>query len=101
MRKHFSAVSYTHLDVYKRQVYGFIGCFALNEFRGIARCDFSLLDGDVNDIERAAHITCRKDVRLGGLHAVIDDDLGFVQGDFGGVQSEALRGGYAAHGEED
>jgi len=50
----------------------------------------------VNDIERAADIASSKDVRLGGLHAFIDDDLRFVQRDFGCFEIQTARRRLAA-----
>ena len=47
--------------------------------RDVMRGDFTLLDGDMNDLMPAGAVTRRVDVRGGGLHARIGLDAGALQ----------------------
>ncbi len=80
---------------------GFVSRLVIQQRMSVAGGDFALLDGKVDDIQRAAHIASSEDVRLGGLHAVVDDDLTLVSGDSGSVEIYASRCWFASHGEED
>ncbi len=71
------------------------------EAMGVAGGDFSLLDGEVDDVEGAGDVAGGEDVGLGGLLGGLDDDFLMGEGDAGGGEVEGAGVGMAAKGDED
>ena len=72
--------------------------FFLVRMDDIMRCDFALLNGDVDNLIRASAIACGINMRRGGLHlwigndaSVFGHDAGFFQVEAGGVGTSTER----------
>lgn len=73
---------------------------AENEAMCVSGGYFALLNGNVDDVQRAAHVPGGKNVRLAGLHGAIDGNFAFNVGDMRVLKPEAGSGWVAPQGDQ-